>query len=133
MFEISRIMRTSLLTVKKDTPVYKAMNMLVNHGISGLPVIDDNNQLLGILSEKDTLKLLTDQAVDGMQPVEDFMSVNVIAFTPQDSAVDVCDFFIRNPYRRVPIVEDGRLVGLVSRRDIIDLILKIRGKKDSSI
>jgi len=60
--------------------------------------------------------------------VEEYMSRNVVSFPEDASATTVCEFFIKNPIRRVPIVKDGKLIGIVSRRDIIHLILEGRNK-----
>ena len=56
------------------------------------------------------------------------MNYNVKYFSPDDSAVELCDYFMTHPIHVLPIVEDGEYVGVVRRRDIIFLILKIRGK-----
>lgn len=128
MFKIRSMMRTETITVKKTTPIYEAMRLLVDKGISGLPVVDDQMMIEGILTEKDCLRLLIDDAVGENQTVEQFMTRKVISFRPDDSVLDVCDFFLNHTPRRVPIVEDGKLAGIVSRRDIIVQILKRRGK-----
>ncbi|MCU0665622.1 MAG: CBS domain-containing protein [Candidatus Omnitrophica bacterium] len=128
MFKIEDIMSRSIVTVKKDTNIYDAMNMMLEHKISGLPVVDDNMRLEGIISEKDILKILVDGQVTDTQKVADYMRSEVVSFCPQDSVVQVCEFLIQNPFRRVPILKDGILVGIVARRDIISLILRLRSK-----
>ncbi|RKY37217.1 MAG: inosine-5-monophosphate dehydrogenase [Candidatus Omnitrophota bacterium] len=129
MFEIKTIMHKNVFTVGIDTPIYDAMRILIERKISGLPVVDAQNKLLGIISEKDMLKLLFDHEIRTKQTVADYMTKDVKSFTPDASAITLCEFFINHPFRRVPIVENGCLAGIVSRRDIIDLILKIRGQK----
>lgn len=128
MFEVKDIMTKKVMTVSPDTNIYKAMSILVNKKISGLPVVDDNERLVGIISEKDMLQLLVDEEITDKTTVNDYMTKKVISFSSSDSAVSVCEFLMKYPVRRVPIVDNGKLVGIVSRRDIIHLVLKIRGK-----
>lgn len=128
MFDVKSIMNKNIITVSADTHIYEAINMLLTHKISGLPVVKPDMTLEGIITEKDILTLLIDSSVDENQTVADFMTKNVKTFMPNDSAVMVCEFLLAHPYRRVPIVEDGKLVGIVARRDILSLIVKMRGK-----
>jgi len=128
MFDAKNIMTKSVVSVKSDTNIYDAMNILVDKKISGLPVVDVDNNLIGILTEKDILRLLVDRDISDRQTVGDYMTSKVISFGPDDSAVTITEFLMKSPVRRVPIVEKGKLVGVVSRRDIICLLLKIRGK-----
>ncbi len=127
MFKAKDIMHTDLITVKIKTPIYDAIRTLVEHNITGLPVINDDNSLAGIISEKDMLKLLYD-IEDKPGRVEDFMTENIHTFEPEDSLIDLCDCFIKNQFRRVPIVENDQLVGIVSRKDLIRYILELRHK-----
>ncbi len=128
MFEAEHIMSKTVITVAIDTPIYEAMNLLVQHKISGLPVIDAQQRLRGIITEKDVIRFLLDENVDERQSVADYMNKDVKFFSPKDSVVSIAEFFVNNPFRRVPIVENGKMLGIVARRDIIVLMLKIRGK-----
>ncbi len=128
MFEAEHIMNKDVITVAIDTPIYEAMNLLVQHKISGLPVIDAQQRLRGIITEKDIIRFLLDENVDERQSVADYMNKDVKSFSPKESVVSIAEFFVNNPFRRVPIVENGKMLGIVARRDIILLMLKIRGK-----
>jgi CBS domain-containing protein len=120
-------MAKKVTTVRKDTPVLEAARILVDQKITGMPVVDAENNLVGILSEFDVLRLLVEEGACKDLTVEAFMSRNVMSFDDSASAVDICDFFLNNVgKRRVPITHDGKLVGLVSRADILKLIVKIR-------
>ena len=130
MIPIREIMTSPAITVKPETPIYEAMQLLRKHRISGLPVVDEDDHVAGILSEKDVLRLLVDKKVDFRRPVEEYMSRHVICFQEDDDALDVCRFFMKNPIRRVPVVRDGRLVGVVSRHDIVELILEVNSRID---
>ena len=128
MLNVSAVMTKDPVTVGVDVPVYEAMKLLVEKNVTGLPVVDAQGKLVGVITEKDMLRLLYQEAVRENR-VEDFMTRDVVAFTTSDSVVDVCECLIQNSFRRVPIVEEGRLVGIVSRSDLIKCILEIRRVK----
>jgi len=119
------VMTYGLLTVTPQTPMYQAMAMLASHDITGLPVVDDGLHLVGILSEKDIIKVLCDPQA-GPKCVDELMTADVVSFTEDDSLWDICDCLATRDFRRVPILSDGRLTGLVSRRDLIVFLLKNR-------
>lgn len=127
MFEAKKIMKTNLITVKKDTPIYEAIRVLVDCNITGLPVVNDDKTLAGIISEKDVLKLLY-ESEDQPDTVEQFMTEDVVTFDQDDNIVDITDSFLEHHFRRVPILADGKLVGIISRKDIISHIVTLRRK-----
>ena len=99
------------------------MEALAANDITGLPVVTDDLQLIGIVSEKDIINHLSG-AVSKASTVEEIMTEEVVSFSPRDSILDICDCLIQNHFRRVTIVERGKLVGIVSRSDIITYILR---------
>jgi CBS domain-containing protein len=117
------IMQWGLLTAGKNTPICQVVEVIATKNITGLPVVDDYMNLLGIVSEKDVLKLLYHPQPQDVN-VEDIMTEKVVSFNQDDSLFDVCDCLIENNFRRVPVLNQGRLVGIVSRADIIVYILK---------
>ena len=125
MLKATDVMQTDLITVSQDTPILEAMELIVENRITGLPVVAEDMKLAGIISEKDILKIAY-QVIAGSydsgpstDKVKDFMTNDVITFRPHDNLADICQCFLDKPFRRVPVVEDGRLVGLISRKDII--------------
>ncbi len=119
------VMTCGLLTVKRNTPVYTAMELIANGNITGLPVVDDSMKLVGIVSEKDLLKLLCDpNAKPGL--VQDYMTRDIVSFDYDDSLFEICHCLINNNFRRVPILNKNRLTGIISRRDIIIYIMENR-------
>jgi acetoin utilization protein AcuB len=129
MFPLKSIMETDISVVNPETHIFVAMNLMVKDGLTGLAVVDVNEKLVGFLSEKEVLSMLISGAEADRQTVSDYMVTDIKRFRLEDSAVDVCDFFMNNPIHIVPIVdEENTYVGLVRRRDIIFLILRIRGK-----
>lgn len=128
MFEARSIMQTDVFTVNEHTDIYDAMMALVDRKVTGIPVVDEKNVLKGIITEKDCLALLVDEYIGDKKQVSSFMTVDIESFGPDDSATEIAEFFIKYPFRKVPIVDHGVLVGIISRRDIIKLILSIRGR-----
>ena len=125
MLEAKDIMRTDLITVTKQTPVHEAIDILAENKITGLPVVDDNGRLVGIVSEKDVLVMayrkITDTCNEAMnsRKITDVMTSEVVSFRPADNLADICQCFMNNNFRRVPVLDDGRLVGIISRKDIV--------------
>ncbi len=126
MIPVKTIMTTDVITVKPETPIIEAMQLLKKHHISGMPVVDDECRIRGILTEKDVLRILLNRDLIYQETVADYMVKDVVCFAEEDSVIEVCKFFLKSPVRRVPIAKEGKLIGIVSRPDIISLILEIK-------
>ncbi|HUW17726.1 MAG TPA: CBS domain-containing protein [Sedimentisphaerales bacterium] len=126
------IMTKDVVTVRTDTPIYEALELLAKYDISGLPVVEDDMTLIGILSEKDVITLVGAPEGDKEKTVDDFMTQPALYFDEEESFLDVCDFLKKNVFRRVPITSKGKLVGIVSIRDVIEFMLRLRGKIPAS-
>jgi len=126
MFPVKNIMIEDVISVKANTPIYEAIECLETNKIAGLPVVDKNNNLLGILSEWNVLHLLMNDTVKIDSTVNDYMDKHVVTFEENDSAIDICDYFIKSYKVQVPVVKNGKLRGIVNRYDIIKLILMTR-------
>jgi len=123
MLKAKAVMTTNIITVTKETEIYKAVRLMVENNITGLPVVNDDMTLKGIVSEKDVLKLLYDYGTDGrLHKVENFMTKGVVAFNQEDTLTDITSCLLKSNFRRVPILNGGKLVGVVSRKDIIAYI-----------
>lgn len=122
MFEISTVMTAEVISVKRNTPINEALEMMVDNDITGLPVVNDDMTLTGVISEKDILVLLHDVGENPLA-VKDFMTTHVYSFDQDDNLIDVCDFLIKNHFRRVPITSNGKLVGIITRKDIVKYIV----------
>jgi len=115
------IMTRNVISVKEETPIYEAVALIAKNNITGVPVVDDNMTLVGVLSEKDVLRLFYSSGKAGEnKTVSDFMTQPVVSFNESEGLLDVCDCLMNNHFRRVPVISSkGKLVGIVSRRDII--------------
>ncbi len=125
MIKAKDIMQTNLITAKHDTPAFEVINILGQNNITGLPVVDDDMALVGLVSEKDVLSIayhiLTDSIGHDMDSknIGDIMTKDVVSFRPDDNLADICQCFMNKPFRRIPVVDNGKLVGIISRKDII--------------
>jgi len=118
------IMTKEVLSIKPATSIIEAIDTLLENKISGLPVVDDEQNLVGIVSEKDLLHILFKDNINVGDTVEEYMSKKVNHFTDEASVYDICGFFLQSNNRRVPIVnQEGQLVGVVSRRDVLKVVL----------
>jgi len=114
-------MATELVTVTPDTEIMRAVHLLVQHDISGMPVVEANARLVGILTERNCIDVALQAGYfdESGGCVVDYMSSPVETVGPDDSLMDVADRFRQSSFRRFPVVEDGRLIGLISRRDVL--------------
>jgi CBS domain-containing protein len=110
-------MTRKVVTVRTWTPVAEAMELLVNYRFTGLPVIDDAGKLVGIVSESDFIAKRGER-------VADIMTKPVIHVDPGMDLERVAELLLRRKIRRVPVVEDGKLVGLISRRDMLSFMAR---------
>jgi len=114
-------MARTLVTFKPDTDVLDAVHSLVKNRIAGAPVVDDAGNLLGMLSELDCLKIALHAGYHGDWggPVSDYMSDGVATVDADMSIIDLAQVFIDSRFRRYPVMENNRLVGQISRRDVL--------------
>jgi CBS domain-containing protein len=120
MTTIREIMQTEMITVCAESPLQLALELLIEHGISGLPVIDADNKIAGVLTEKDLLKVFYE---DHPETVADVMTRDPHAVSVDASLVDVFDCLMAYDFRRVLVHEHGKLAGLISRADLMPTIL----------
>ena len=114
-------MARTLVTFKPDTAVLDAVHILVKNRIAGAPVVDDEGNLIGMLSELDCMKVALQAGYHGDYggPVSDYMSKGVKTVSMDMSIIDLAQVFIDTSYRRFPVTDDNRLVGQISRRDVL--------------
>jgi len=122
MHETRTIMSRDVVSVKRQAPISEVIEVLVAEDITGVPVVNDDGTLAGIVTEKDIMSLLADMRY-ASGTAEQYMTQDVVAFDVEDDIIAVCECLVNSPFRRVPILSDGRLVGIISRHDIIRYIL----------
>ncbi len=118
---VSDYMTRDLVTLTPDTEINRAMNQLLDNEISGAPVLDANGALVGVLSKKDCLKAAMDASYyrSWGGTVEAHMSTDVQTLDAGMDVLAAASAFVNSTYRRFPVMEDGRLVGQISRADAL--------------
>ncbi len=101
----------------------------MENNISGLPVVEDDMTLAGILSEKDVVDLFYEHEQAEGKTVSDYMTHPAVCFEDNNALLNVCNFLGKNIFRRVPVTSDGKLIGVISIQDILSSILKLRQEK----
>lgn len=126
---ISEVMDKTFVTIKKDMDVYKAIDVLLEKQITSAVVVDDYDRILGILSEKDCLSLLTKGHYHGLPSarVSDFMTDKVVTSKASIDVFEAADIFLKHFFRRLVIAdEDGKMVGQITRRDLLKVIRQLK-------
>ena len=131
------IMSRPVHTVRADDTVERAAALLTEHDITAAPVIDGADELVGMVSEGDLLwhRVPSDPTAhvwrtreadlaDRPRFVRDVMSANVVAVWPDADVADAAELMLARNVRSVPVVEDGDLLGIVSRRDILRSVVR---------
>ena len=110
-----------LVTLRPEMDVIEAVQRLLKNRISGAPVVDAGGKYLGIFSEKCSMQVLLDAAYEQLPSNEVRMFMDTDAQTIESDAhlLSIAQVFLLTPYRRLPVLEEGRLIGQVSRRDVL--------------
>ncbi|UQY33217.1 CBS domain-containing protein [Pseudomonas fulva] len=114
-------MTRHLVTFHADTDLFTAINRLLEHRISGAPVVDGQGRLVGLLSEGDCLRGILQgayyEATGGS--IASYMTTAVETTSPEADIIEVAERFLKGRRRRFPVVEGGKLVGQISRHDVL--------------
>ncbi|MFT5846728.1 MAG: CBS domain-containing protein [Psychroserpens sp.] len=132
-FTVSDIMSRDLITFKPEQSVEEVIQSLIKNKISGGPVVNANNELVGIISEGDCLKDISESRYHNMpmelHTVESRMVKNVETIDGNMNVFDAANKFLESKRRRFPIVENGKLVGQISQKDILKAALDLKGQR----
>ncbi|NVK22530.1 MAG: CBS domain-containing protein [Kangiellaceae bacterium] len=114
-------MTSAMITLKPETDVVEAAQTMLEYRLTGAPVLDDHNRLVGYISEKDCLHTVLSAIYHGDlgDRVMDRMSKDVRTVHPDDSIADVAERFLKDNCRMYPVVEKSQLVGMISRQSIL--------------
>ena len=115
-------MNRDVTTISPEATLADAIELLVTRKISGLPVLDAGEKMVGIISEKDILNFAFSGNIRQTR-VKEAMSKKVISFSSETEIDKISLAISENKFRRVPIVDGDKLVGIISRRDIIKVLL----------
>ena len=109
---VSAIMSNQIVTAKPSMPMRDLADLLAFHRVSGVPVVDADDRLVGVVSEADVISRVG-------QTVGDMMSREVVSVPESASVAQAATLMAERHVRRVPVVRDGRVVGIVSRGDVV--------------
>jgi CBS-domain-containing membrane protein len=140
----SDVMVHDVVTIGPDEPVSKAVQLMVDHDISALPVVDDDRRVIGVLSEADLIHrekigtekhrawwleaimpasvLALDYAKSHGRKVSELMSENVISAAEDTPLSEIASLLEKHRIKRIPILKDGKLIGIVSRSNLIQAL-----------
>ena len=124
-------MTKDLITFRTDQKVIDVAEILIKHKISGGPVVNEKNELVGIISEGDCLKQISDSRYYNMpmedETVEKRMIRNVDTLDGNMNVFDAANIFLESKHRRFPILDNGKLVGQISQKDVLKAALAMKG------
>lgn len=149
MTQISEIMSKEVITVSPQTKITEAAALLLENHVNGLPVVDDENNLVGIICQSD---IITQQKklpvptvftlLDGIIPLSSFshlekevqkmsattvdeaMTQDPVSVSPDTDLEDVAEIMVNKNYHTIPVVQEGKLVGVVGKEDVLKTLLK---------
>lgn len=128
---VNDFMTRDLITFKPEQTVEEVIQILIKNKISGGPVVNQNNELIGIISEGDCLKQISESRYYNMpmeqHTVENRMAKNVETIDGNMNVFDAANKFLESKIRRFPIVENGKLVGQISQKDILIAAIELKG------
>ncbi len=123
--KISQCMDSVVPTLSPDTRIMDAVDFLLRHRVTGAPVVDSNGRLIGIITETDLLELVT-EGIDAEPPAEatvaEYMTTDVVTVPPSVDIYYVAGLFLKGKFRRLPVVEGGKIVGAITRFDLLRVI-----------
>lgn len=148
---VRNLMTTNVLTVRTDTPVSDVARLMSDHGVSGVPVLDANDEIVGVITESDlivrngrlempvflqildayVLLELPGHLRHRLQHMlgtnaEDVMTRDVHTIAPDAEVEDLVDLMVKHDANPVPVVEDGRIAGIISRSDLVRMMVTDR-------
>lgn len=118
---VADYMVTDLLTLTPDMELMRALALFIEMNVSGAPVVGPHGELVGILTERDCIRkaLHAGYYDEPGGTVDNCMTTTVMTVTGEDRLMDIAMRFRDSHFRRYPVVDDGRLIGLISRRDVL--------------
>lgn len=130
--KVSDYMSTNLITFTPNQSIESVMQSLIKHRISGGPVVNDKNELIGIISEGDCIKQISESRYYNMpmqeNTIEKHMALNVETIDSNMNIFDAANKFLNAKRRRFPIVENGKLIGQISQKDVLKAAMQLKGQ-----
>ena len=130
--KVSDYMARKLITLNPSQSMHEATGILLKNNISGAPVVNDKNELMGVISEGNCLKQISESRYHN-QPlteglVEQYMTKEVVTIDCNTDIFDAASQFLKSRIRRFPVLDDGKLVGQISQKDIMQAVLDLKSQ-----
>lgn len=121
------IMTRNLVTLSPSLDVFSAIDILLRKRISGAPVVDSWGKYLGVFSESSCMRVIVNAAYDSLPDATlmPFVDVDAPNIDPDTQMLTICQTFLDQATRRLPVLEEGRLIGQVSRRDVMRKVMEL--------
>jgi CBS domain-containing protein len=120
---IRQVMNKRVAAVRPETTVAETIEFLTQNHVGGAPVVSDEGELVGMISELVLIDVVFDSAVQHA-PVSKYMTAEVHAVNADDPLSRAAQLFALYAFRRLPVVEDGKLIGILTRRDLLNYALR---------
>ena len=130
MIRAKHIMSRKVLTVMEGSNIRHVMRLLSENRVTGLPVVSEDMTLLGIVTEKDILETLLYGKDIKSKTARDLMATDIVSFEEDEDLMTIFRTLVEDNFRRVPILLDGKLTGIISRRDIINFLSEKSNEND---
>jgi CBS-domain-containing membrane protein len=130
--KVSDYMTRDLITFNPQQTIESVMQKLIKHRISGGPVVNEKNELIGVISEGDCIKQISESRYYNMpmqdKTIEKHVTMNVETIDGNMNIFDAANRFLEAKRRRFPIVENGKLVGQISQKDVLKAAMTLKGQ-----
>jgi len=118
MSTVRDLMQREVVTAAPETTVREVAHLLADRGISGMPVATPSGEVLGVVSSSDLVRLAAERPLDQLA-VSEIMTPVSFSVGPDCSVRDLADFLVRGGIHRAMVLEDGRLLGIVTTMDVL--------------
>lgn len=124
-------MSKNIILFRKGQSIIEVVETIMRYRISGGPVVDENDKLIGVISEGDCIKQISDSRYYNMPMeltlIEDYMTKGIDTISPDTNLFDAAQKFISSKHRRFPVVENDKILGIVSQKDVLRTALMLKG------
>lgn len=124
-------MNKSVVCFNSSQTILEVMDSIIKNAISGGPVVSETNEILGIISEGDCIKQITESKYYNLplneMSIGHYMTKNVICVSPSDSIFDVADKFLTTKKRNFPVIHQGKIIGLISQKNVLKAVIQWEG------
>jgi CBS domain-containing protein len=121
---IREVMNQKVVAIRPETTVEETIEFLTQHHIGGSPVVNEHGELVGMISELALIDVVFDNTLKDA-PISQYMNTELHVVRPDEPLSRAAQLFALYSFRRLPIVENGKLVGIITRRDLMNYSLRM--------